>query len=595
MMTGLNRLRSWVSVRSSPIPAERLRVERVLATGRAFLATAGYIAVYFDLSQPAHYTTLISALFLAYIVLSFGILAILRGRSDVRPGQQLLIHVVDLVWAASITLFTEDPNSPFFVFFIFVLLEAAYRWGFWETLATAAAASLLLVGQAQLLVSGLPFVTEPMEVPFEINRLVMRITYVLIFGLLLGYLAEEEKQLRTETAAAARTMARIQTERGLSGALNAVADDVLTLFRANGAILVARESATGRAYLWETRVTAESGTVTSAPLELSSEDQSVYFFGLPGVCWHASRRQLRSDGSVDAQTLDAGGRRGHAALSLPRDFALRHPFRSLYGIATQLGDEWTCRLYLIDASAGSPGTARLHLLQTLMRQIGPAIYGVYLYRRLRARAGAIERARVARELHDGVIQSMIGIEMQIDVMRRQAHDGPMAANQLTYLQKLVREEVINLRELMQQMRPPDLRPNELLDFLADLVERFQRETGISASFVSELPELTLPPKVCRELARIVQEALVNIRKHSGATHVLVRLAAQTGRLVLVIDDDGQGFRFEGRLDQAELDAGRKGPVVIKERVRAMGGDLAIESTPGRGARMEITLPQELRG
>jgi signal transduction histidine kinase len=62
--------------------------------------------------------------------------------------------------------------------------------------------------------------------------------------------------------------------------------------------------------------------------------------------------------------------------------------------------------------------------------------------------------------------------------------------------------------------------------------------------------------------------------------------------MLVVDDDGHGFDFSGRLTQAELEAERKGPMIIKERVRSIGGELAVESTPGRGARLEIRIPQK---
>ncbi|MGH9803926.1 MAG: sensor histidine kinase, partial [Candidatus Acidiferrales bacterium] len=153
-----------------------------------------------------------------------------------------------------------------------------------------------------------------------------------------------------------------------------------------------------------------------------------------------------------------------------------------------------------------------------------------------------------------------------------------------------RQEVQNLRELMEQMRPVNLTPPQLLDFLADAAEKFQRATGIATTFVCEREEVSLSPRVCRELARIVQEALVNIRKHSGAQNAVVRFAAHDGRWRLVVDDDGRGFPFSGRFDLARLDAERKGPVVIKERVRTMGGEITVESTPGRGSRLEITLP-----
>jgi two-component system sensor histidine kinase DegS len=199
---------------------------------------------------------------------------------------------------------------------------------------------------------------------------------------------------------------------------------------------------------------------------------------------------------------------------------------------------------------------------------------------------------VARELHDGVIQSLIGLEMQVDVLKRQAAgEQHEMAGSLAKIQGLLRNEVLAVRELMEQMRPVDVGPAEILGHLASLVDRFQRETGITARFASQLPEVTLSPRVCREIARIVQEALVNIRKHSGARQAVVRFGREKGRWTLVIDDDGRGFDFAGRLSQAELDAARQGPLVIKERVRSAGGELAIESSPGRGSRLEIWLPE----
>ena len=113
---------------------------------------------------------------------------------------------------------------------------------------------------------------------------------------------------------------------------------------------------------------------------------------------------------------------------------------------------------------------------------------------------------------------------------------------------------------MQVMKSLDVDSRKLLPFLGDTVERFQRETGISARFLSELDELDMPPQVCRELARIVQEGLVNIRKHSHAKQVLVRLGAMEGKIRVTIEDDGGGFPFEGRFSQSTWKPLRKEPL-----------------------------------
>jgi signal transduction histidine kinase len=216
---------------------------------------------------------------------------------------------------------------------------------------------------------------------------------------------------------------------------------------------------------------------------------------------------------------------------------------------------------------------------------------IYLLRRLRASASAIERGRIARELHDGVIQTVTGVEIQVAALGlRIADQSPSLGQELGRLHTTLRQEGARLRDFMQQMRPLDLDSDKLVDALADFVQRFERDTGIGARFVTQLDRVALTPRACREVARILEEALVNVRRHSGARNVYVRLSTVNGDCRLSIDDDGCGFPFRGRLSQADLDASRKGPMVINERVRQIGGALTVESDPGRGARLEIAVP-----
>jgi signal transduction histidine kinase len=105
----------------------------------------------------------------------------------------------------------------------------------------------------------------------------------------------------------------------------------------------------------------------------------------------------------------------------------------------------------------------------------------------------------------------------------------------------------------------------------------------------------LAPRVCTEVARILQEALANVRKHSGAHKVLVNFARENGHYKLCVEDDGRGFGFTGRLPGAELEASSNCPLVIKDIVRAIGGELMIESTKGSGARLEILVPAAVHG
>ena len=182
--------------------------------------------------------------------------------------------------------------------------------------------------------------------------------------------------------------------------------------------------------------------------------------------------------------------------------------------------------------------------------------------------------------------------MQVDVLRRQADAGKPIGAELGRIQSLLREEVLKLRELMQQMKAIDVDAQRLLGVLHDTVERFQRETGISARFVTDLDDLDMPQRVCREILRIVQEGLVNVRKHSGARHVLVRLDSSQTKWSLTVEDDGKGFPFDGRYNRDQMDETGNGPMIIMERVGLIAGELTVESSPGQGTRLEVTVPRE---
>jgi signal transduction histidine kinase len=269
--------------------------------------------------------------------------------------------------------------------------------------------------------------------------------------------------------------------------------------------------------------------------------------------------------------------------------------RRLTVVGLGRGHGWGGRLVLVDASPEGPREESLRFAQRVVRELGGVVQSRFLLGRLRSRIGAMERARVARELHDGTIQSLVGVEMEVDVLRRRADQaGLPLAGDLARVQGLLRSEILELRDTMQRLKPIEIAPEELVGFLDATVARFGRDTGIRALFDCAVEDVDASPRVCREIGRILQEALQNVRKHSGAGRVLVRFGRAPSGWRLVVDDDGQGFPFEGTLGHAELDAGRKGPYVIKERVRALGGELTLFTSAGGGARLDILLPREAR-
>ena len=589
--------RSW-RLRVPPDPAETRRIERWLATARVILAISALVAVRMDPTELWH-SWAAYGLFAFYLANSVLILMLLRRRQRSTSAFRLMVHAGDLVWPALISIFSEGPRTPFFLFFVFVLAAAAYRWGLWETVGTAAGEVVLLWVESFVLFhihlgpgGTLPWseftglrvnVTE-----FEPERLFMLSVYLIVMGLLLGYLAEQQKHLRAEKAVVMGLLSRIRVEAGLTGTIQQIFNAILSMYGASRLVVASQEAHSHRVFVGELDVAKANATSEFRWLESAPRDAKTYLDDFPGDVCHAA-----IDGDRwSTLALDQDGNQLPVENLIPLS-KLREAqaFDSLVTVSFLFGGEWRGRIFLFNPVWRGEKQEELRFLLSLVRQVGPAVYNVYLLHRMRRRAGAAERARFARELHDGAVQSLIAVEMQVDVVRRQGEAGKPIGGELVRIQGLLREEVLKLRELMQQMKAIEVDKDRLLGVLNDTVERFQRETGISARFVTDLENLEMPQRVCRELLRVVQESLVNVRKHSGAKHALVRLGANDGRWNLTIEDDGKGFPFEGRYSQEQMEDLGKGPLIIKERVRLIGGQLTVESNPGQGARLEVTVPR----
>ncbi len=576
----------------APLSAGEIRrTERWLATARVALTIAAEVTLWMEPVRGVAHPPWLYWLLMVYFVHAVVVMLLVRFRPQSTRAFRLVVHAADIVWPVLIYLFATAQRGPFVLFFVFVLAAAAYRWGLWETVATAVTAVLLLWVEAFVVRTGLqPAAGRQLGVSvheLDPQQLVMFSVYLIVLGFLLGYMSENQKKVRAERAVITRVLSSARVEAGITGTMQQILGELMSIYGARRVLSASQETNSYRTFLAEVSRGA-AGAEALRWREALPESEKLYLFDSPVDAIYASR------GAKGFHTvlLDrGGGRLRDASMGFLDVLARVEKFDAMVSVGLVFASGWSGRVFLFDPGMMGTPEEELRFLQEFVKQVSPAIYNVYLMRRLRERAGAVERGRFARELHDGAIQSLIAVEMQLDVLRRQSGtQAPVVNAELGRIQKLLREEVLKLRELMQAMKSFEVDADRLLGFISDTVERFRRETGIAAEFVSELERVELAQKGCRELARIVQESLVNVRKHSGAHHVLVRLAQRAGNLQLTVEDDGKGFPFSGRLSGADLETAGKGPVVIRERVRLLAGELAIESTPGHGARLEVRIP-----
>jgi signal transduction histidine kinase len=239
-------------------------------------------------------------------------------------------------------------------------------------------------------------------------------------------------------------------------------------------------------------------------------------------------------------------------------------------------------------------TDHLARADDVARQVAMNLDQFYLSQHLQQAAVAEERRRLARNLHDGTLQSLAGISLQLtEVERLLAGDLQTAREHLCEVQRLIANEQCDLRFLLGELKSTTRTPSETDFCLAARVDTMSRQIarqwGLRIDVHMQLPELRVPTALAYEIYYIVHEALSNAARHAKASAVDLELAIQNDHVRITVADNGQGFPFRGQYDLATLTALQCGPMMLSERVASLRGSLRLDSSEA-GARLDIRLP-----
>lgn len=193
-----------------------------------------------------------------------------------------------------------------------------------------------------------------------------------------------------------------------------------------------------------------------------------------------------------------------------------------------------------------------------------------------------ERNRLARDLHDSVKQQMFALTMLVGSAQLEVEDQSEAQRILAEAERVASNAQQEMTALIQALRPVALANKDLGAALRELCGDWQQRTGIACAV--DVPDrLAVAPDAEQQVFRIVQEALANVAKHSGATHAEVHAADEQNTLVLRIRDNGRGF------DMARAEGSGVGLSSMRERAESLGGSLGISSAAG-GTRLALRVP-----
>ncbi len=202
-----------------------------------------------------------------------------------------------------------------------------------------------------------------------------------------------------------------------------------------------------------------------------------------------------------------------------------------------------------------------------------------------------ERERIGREMHDGLAQTLGLLNLQIEMVKgaADAQDWAIALEELALLDTYVSDAYNDVREVLSNLRHTRPQGEAFIPSLQNYLDDFGLRNQLEAVLVAEDSggPVCFPPLVEVHLHRVIQEALTNVRRHAAASRVEVRIRQSVAGWDVVVSDDGTGFDVAGS-GMGRLDS--YGLLTMRERVAGLGGQLAIESQPGKGTRLCIFVP-----
>ncbi len=232
----------------------------------------------------------------------------------------------------------------------------------------------------------------------------------------------------------------------------------------------------------------------------------------------------------------------------------------------------------------------VYTLFSFVAAVVPYRINLNIRRRIEREAIIEERRRIAREIHDGVAQSLGYLNMKTKLVSESvsSQNTVRALTELNDIQKVVQDTYDDIRESIDQLSA-EIRSLNIIPAMANYIREFGDNNGIKVQFDYPKPFPQLSPVAELQLLRIIQEALTNVRRHALATEVEVRLESSREAVEMIVKDDGQGFTLS---DLEESPPGYHGLNIIKERAETLGGELNISTAPGEGTALMVSLPLE---
>jgi signal transduction histidine kinase len=543
------------------------QIERLIAFLRVVLAAFSLVLVSLDPIGRDQDRLAIIAVLIAYTAFAM-IIAFVPVVGKFTTGWQLPVHLIDVGLISLLLNFRGGVSSQFFLLYSLVLLGATVRWN-WRG---AAGTTVLLLGFG--LISA--FLWPDNDQNGIVLNLLTHSTSVLIIGGMFTFFGASREQSQMRLAQLAGWPAPPTNVRADLTAfpLDAALSHVASVLQASRILLLWEQSeepflhialfANGRSYQDQRPADAfgkwtgsDLATITFASADLSSKR----FITVTGT--QSSKDSLISP-------------------SLQSEFQLKSIASA--PVATTM---CTGRIFMLDKSDW--GDDDLTLTEIVASRIGIELDHHALSLQLADTATTMERIRVARDLHDGILQSLTAAGLQLKSVESDLDPG--SKSRIDNVRRLLLDEQQRIRAFVEERQISVEQPTLTLHRkVQELIDKQERQWGCKIVLSDESEDAEIRSNVARQLDFILGEAIANAVRHGQASHIDVTVRKALDRVLLWIRDNGHGLiGSTGTFNITELATRKIGPASIRNRIVELGGSLTLSSSP-QGAELAIELP-----
>lgn len=524
----------------------------MIAIGRYMLASLIVLYLWLDASPLFGSDQVVTAITSGYVLFALAMVVITWNNWWLDAKLAGPAHAVDVLVFSLLVYSIAGFDSPYFTFFVFVLLSAAIRWGWRETTLTAILMISLFMLTGMLLADHTTFAVW--------HNFVDRSGHLAILSLLLVWFGVNQwqsgMQARESSAFADPSLDESPLETGLRAAMERL--------NAGSGVLAWRNQETELADAF----VARDGNLAVVAIEGEAlrDDATPFLYHVrkDHSLARDSRRNLITSGARDLLNL-----RTVAPLKLSEGVAI--PLRTGAG-----GGE----LFLEEIPNLSAD--HIDIANDIALDLAGHIERHALFRAVEESAEARSRLALARDLHDSVVQFLAGAAFRLEALKRDLATGQDLEPELNYLKQLMLQEQGELRSFIAALRSaPQIGLTDLTNDLRSLSERLAQQWDVLCEFTSHTTDMMVPSRLHLDAQHLVREAMANAVRHAGAKKLTIRLRSEPENLKLDFINDGARYPKSSLQDEM--------PKTLSERVKLAGG--ALELSRGMGVtRISVSLP-----